>query len=309
MNILITGGAGYIGSLLCQRLSEDHHVTTVDNLRYNQWHLVYEALQDCSFIKNDVRKLSPEFIQRFDIIIPLAAIVGAPACEKEPEEATSINLGNIEYMCEYANDDQLIILPNTNSGYGRVLDKICTEETPLNSISLYGQLKDRGEQAIMQRKNSIAFRLATVFGLSSRSRLDLLVNTLTRDAVRNKKISLFDGDFHRNYIHVYDVVRAFEFAIDNKDGMVGEVYNVGNDEINMTKMELAKKVQEICPCDLEVIKMTDPDQRDYVVSSKKMYEAGFKPLSSLEYGIREVKNYVEHLDITQERYMRNINAD
>jgi len=293
VNILVTGAAGYIGSSLCPYLlQQGYSITAIDNLMYNQGPFVYQALKDCNFIIDDVRNLTRKFIRQFDVIIPLAALVGAPICKKYPDKARSTNLDTIKWLCKNITDFQLIISPNTNSGYGRVLNGICTENTPLNSISLYGQLKDDAEKELQQRGNSIIFRLATVFGVSHRMRLDLLINTLVLDGL-NGEITLFDGNFNRNYIHIKDIIKVFDFAIRNRKDMIGQVYNVGNDSINMSKLDLAKIIQHQTKCKFTMTNKTDPDQRDYIVSSEKIYKMGYIPTINIYAGIKELIRYYQ----------------
>jgi nucleoside-diphosphate-sugar epimerase len=309
MNILITGGAGYLGSKLAKKISEsnEHAVTIVDNLLFNQWYLVQDALKNCVFKHIDVRNMSKDFIRSFDIIIPLAALVGAPICNKYPRDAKEINKDAIKYLCDNVIKDQFIIFMNTNSGYGRVIGKICTEETPLHSISLYGQTKDEAEQLVIKHHKSTVFRLATLFGLSYRPRLDLLINTMVYEAITKKKITVFDGDFNRNYVHIDDVVDTILYAINNSNRFIGEIFNIGNDTINCTKFNLAKIIQKLCGCDIEIIKQTDPDQRDYIVSSEKLKKkTGTILKKSLEYGINEMSYFCKYLSTESEKSMRNI---
>ncbi|MFC1497444.1 NAD-dependent epimerase/dehydratase family protein [Verrucomicrobiota bacterium] len=299
MKILITGGAGYIGSILVpELLKQNHEIIVIDNFMYKQ-----TSLLDCCFnsrltvIRGDARNkdLLQKYIKDVDVIIPLACLVGAPVCHKNPDEARSINLDAVKMLVDLTNKDQIIISPTTNSGYGIGQEgKYCTEESPLNPISLYGKLKVELEKYLMDSGHAISLRLATVFGISPRMRLDLLVNDFTYRAVNDKFIVLFEAHFKRNYIHVKDVARAFIHAIDNFDTMKNEPYNVGLSDANLSKMELCmeikKQVSDFCILESEINK--DPDQRDYIVSNEKIEKTGFKPEFSLEKGISElIKGY------------------
>ena len=297
MNILITGAAGYIGSLLCKTLAEDHDVITVDNLLYNQGVLAAEALRQTRFYHCNVDDMPGHLLEEANIVIPLAGYVGMPSCKKNPKRATRTNLTNIEKIVSKLREDQLIIYPNTNSGYGQVKEGVCTEETPLNAVSHYGRLKDKAEQVVLSHPNSVTFRLATVFGVNPyRHRVDLLVNTLVYESYFDGQMDLFDNAYRRNYISIHDVVRAFEFAIKNVDKMRGQVYNIGNDKLNTTKNEIAKTVQKFLPqTKINLIDKTDIDQRDYEVSSQKIYDIGFQPLYDFRQGINELINYYKLL--------------
>jgi len=307
MKILITGGAGYIGSKLCELLSKRIDVEKIysfDNLYYKQGHLAYplnRGNKKVEFYAWDVLEKSDELakaLDESDIIIPLAAIVGAPACDKIAPYATAINLVWIERIASSLKEGQLIIYPNTNSGYGTTGEGVCTEETPSNPISLYGKLKQEAENVLLDiaTTQSICFRLATVFGWSYRPRIDLLVNNLTYEAVFNRTLEVFDGHFRRNYIHIDDICRAFLFAINNAAQMVGNVYNLGNDNVNMTKRELVDTIASITGCSVtENINKTDPDKRDYLVSSQKLYDLGFYPTKSLEDGVHEMIEFYSYL--------------
>lgn len=300
MNILVTGGAGYIGSLLIPRLLFlGHNVTVIDNFYFKQ-----NSLLDCckydtfNIIKGDCRDeplLSKE-IKKNDLIIPLAALVGAPLCDIDTYGAKSINQNAVEFLCRKVSKDQKIIMPVSNSGYGVGEEgKFCDENSPLNPVSLYGKTKVNAENVVLSRENSITFRLATVFGLSPRMRLDLLVNDFVYRAVNDKCVVIFEGHFKRNYIHIQDVVRAFEHAIINFDLMKGEAFNVGLDDANLSKIELAEKIKEEIPnfVYLESKIGEDPDKRDYIVSNTKILNSGFKTEWSLDRGIRElIKGYV-----------------
>jgi nucleoside-diphosphate-sugar epimerase len=239
--------------------------------------------------------------------------VGAPACDKHPKDAKEINYDSIVSMLKQLSPQQYVIFPNTNSGYGQVPDGICTEETPLNAISLYGKLKDEIENIVLAHGNSTVYRLATVFGYSYRQRIDLLINTLVYEAVFNGKVQLFDGHYRRNYVHVADIARAFTWSIFNRKNLAGEVYNLGNDKINTTKEKLVELIREHIPFEIEVVNKTDPDKRDYLVSSKKLHNAGFVAGLGLHHGIKEMVNFYKYLPKSENerilllRYMRNIN--
>lgn len=295
MKILITGGAGYLGSILTPELLKlGHEVTVVDTFIFRQ-----TSLSDCcgydtfSVIRGDCRqeKLMRRATADVDLVIPLAALVGAPLCNRDESGAISINQGAIEMLCQILRPEQKIIYPTTNSGYGiGEKGKFCTEETPLNPISLYGVTKIRAEEAVLKRGNSLTFRLATVFGMSPRMRLDLLVNDFVYRAVHDRAILIFEGHFQRNYIHVRDVARVFIHAIDNFESMKGRPYNVGLEEANLSKLELCAKIKEQLP-DFVYVEAPigeDPDKRDYIVSNQRILKTGFRPEWSLERGIREL---------------------
>tara|TARA_E500000178_G_scaffold351854_1_gene413909 strand:+ start:2751 stop:3695 length:945 start_codon:yes stop_codon:yes gene_type:complete len=300
LNILVTGGAGYLGSILTTKLVEAGHcVTVIDILEFNKISLSHLFVKkNFKFIKGDVRdkNLILNQIKKMDLIIPLAALVGAPLCKKYPKKTIDINYKSIKYILSKLKTSQKIIFPNTNSGYGiGKKNKFCDEKSPLNPISLYGKTKVDAEKIVLKHKNSIVFRLATVFGYSYRMRTDLLVNFLVNMAVRNKKISLFEPHFRRNYIHVLDVANAFIFSISNFNKMRGNIFNVGLSNANLTKIQLAQLIKK----NIKGTKITnlknkkDPDKRDYFVSNKKIERVGFKPNISIEEGIIELKNIFE----------------
>jgi nucleoside-diphosphate-sugar epimerase len=293
--ILVTGGAGYIGSVFVpELLSRGHHVTVIDNFLYRQpslassisdpnLHLVYGDIRDYDLMKKHVANA--------DVVIPLAAIVGAPACAKDPLMASSINKDAIIWLFGQLSQDQQIIMPTTNSAYGSGdKDNFCDESSPLNPLSLYAKDKVIVEEHLMERKLATSFRLATVFGISPRMRLDLLVNNFVHRAMTDKFVVLFEGHFKRNYVHVRDVSRAFTFAIEHPEKVVGEVFNFGLSEANISKQELCKAIQEVLPeftfMDAPLAK--DPDQRNYIVSNAKIESRGMKAEVGLTDGIREL---------------------
>lgn len=298
MKVLVTGGAGYIGSVLVPRLlQEGHDVTVVDNFMYGQ----STALAGWCFnkrleiVKGDVRDSRVIFplLKKHDVVMPLAAIVGASACDNDVTAARSTNYYAIKLIVDNASSDQKIIVPISNSGYGVGSDKECTEESPLHPISLYGKLKVEAEQILFEHKNWVSLRLATVFGMSPRMRRDLLVNDFVWRAVTDKAVTMFEPHFRRNYIHIRDVATAFIHAAFCYQPLQG-VYNVGLSDANLSKLDLCKKIKEHVPDFVfwESHVGEDPDKRDYIVSNAKIEATGFKPAYSLDDGIRElIKGY------------------
>ena len=294
--VLITGGAGYLGSVLAPALLDrGFAVTVVDNFMWDQVSLSAVCHSPAfSLVRGDVR--SPEtmrpLLKQADIIIPLAARVGAPLCDRDPVAATSTNLDAIVSMVGELSREQMVLMPVTNSGYGvGQKDTFCTEETPINPISLYARTKVEAERLLLDRHPSaMSFRLATVFGMSPRMRLDLLVNDFTYRAYMDRFIVLFESHFKRNFIHVRDVAKAFLHGIENFDRMKGQVYNVGLSDANISKLELCQRIQKQVPSFvfLESAIGVDPDKRDYIVSNDKIEATGYKPDVSLDDGIREL---------------------
>lgn len=297
--VLITGGAGYLGSILTEHLLDhSYEVVVLDNLMYgeqNLFHLCSNSGFD--FVSGDARDeaLISKLVAKCDIIIPLAAIVGASACDRDPLMATSVNLDAIRMINRLRSTSQLLVYPTTNSGYGtKSGDMFCTEETPLEPISLYGQTKTDAEAEVLASSNSITLRLATVFGMSPRMRMDLLVNHFVYAALTEGYLVIFEKDFKRNYVHVRDVADCFIHCIEHADTMIGRTYNVGLDEANLSKEELAMKIKDLLPnffihC-AEI--GSDPDKRNYIVSNQRLREAGFSAKHSLDDGIRElIKGY------------------
>ena len=295
-HVLVTGGAGYLGSTLVPALLErGFGVTVVDNFMYDQ-----DSLSACCYhkafalVRGDVRSMSVmrPLLKQADIIIPLAALVGAPLCDRDPLAATSTNKQAIVDMLGEISREQRVLLPITNSGYGvGEPGKFCTEETPIRPISLYGRDKVAVEQTLLDRHpNAISFRLATVFGISPRMRLDLLVNDFTYRAYTDRFIVLFESHFKRNYLHVRDVARVFLHGLEHFDEMKGSPYNVGLSDANLSKRELCERIQAHLPSFVFVESAIgqDPDKRDYIVSNEKIERAGYRPVYSLDDGIREL---------------------
>ena len=299
MKVLITGAAGYIGSKLTSKLfSLGLKLTCLDNLMFGQNNNFILNNRNINFIKGDVRdrNLIKSIVKKFDLIIPLAAIVGAPLCSKMPKETEEINFESIKYLVQNLSKNQIVIMPVTNSGYGiGDSEKFCDEDTPLKPISLYGTTKVKAEKVIMERENSISFRLATVFGVSERMRIDLMVNNFVYIAVKEKYFKLYEPHFRRNFIHIEDVISGFLFAINNFNNLKNNIYNLGLSEANLTKEDLCKKIQlQIPDFNYEIVlDGKDEDKRDYFVSNKKIESKGFKAKISLEDGIRELKMYFE----------------
>ncbi len=292
--ILITGGAGYLGSVLVDRLlNSGYKVTVLDNLMYNQTSLIhYSYNKNFNFIYGDVRNnnLLQQLVPTFDTIILLASIVGFSACDRDRELATAVNYTHVKTVCDLVRNTNIkVIYPNTNSGYGIGDNDECTEESPLNPISHYGVTKVNAETEVLSI-GGISLRLATVFGSSPRMRMDLLVNEFVYKALTDKYITIFEKNFRRNYIHIRDVAKTFEYMIHNYEKFQGEVFNVGLSSANLTKDELVKKIKEFIP-DFAITYSDfyqDPDKRDYLVSNKKIESTGWLPDWSLDEGIVEL---------------------
>jgi nucleoside-diphosphate-sugar epimerase len=294
-HVLVTGAAGYLGSILCEHLlNAGYCVTAVDKLIYGQnslFHLC--AHPEFEFVFGDVRDeaLMRRLAPGADVLIPLAAIVGAPACERDPSLARSVNLEAIRLLNRLRSPGQLVVYPTTNSGYGtKSGDVFCTEDTLLEPISLYGHTKSEAEQELLASRNVVTLRLATVFGMSPRMRLDLLVNHFVYAAVTDRYLVIFEKDFKRNYIHIRDVADCFVYCIKNAKRMEGKPYNAGLDAANLSKEELALKVKRYVPnFYVHFAEIgSDPDKRNYVVSNQRLREAGFEAKRSLDQGIQEL---------------------
>jgi len=295
MEILVTGGAGYLGSVLVPRLLEaGHRVTVVDSLSFGQTSLLGVAGHpNLNFERGDARdeQILRAPLKRADFIIPLAAVVGAPACEADSDLAVSLNLGAVRSLLRLRAQSQGIVFPTTNSGYGTTTGEIyCTEETPLNPISTYGKTKVTAERELLDAGNAVTLRLATVFGVSPRMRIDLLVNSFVHEAVTRGYLMVYEKDYKRNYIHISDVADCFLYSIDNYDSMKDEPYNVGLDKANHSKEDLALMVKEQVPSFNVFFSDSgkDPDQRNYIVSNDKIRERGFVAMRSVQQGITEL---------------------
>lgn len=297
--ILVTGGAGYLGSTMVpELLNAGHHVTVLDNFMFKQTSLHHVCHHPhFQVVKGDIRveSIITPLLKKADVIIPLAALVGAPLCNFDPVGASTINHDAIDLMLRCLSPNQIVLMPTTNSAYGTGDENhFCTETSPLRPISLYAKEKVKVEQRLMERENAISFRLATVFGMSPRMRIDLLVNDFTYRAVHDRFVVLFESNFKRNYVHVRDVSRVFQHALANFNTMKGQIYNVGLSEANISKRELCEHIQKQIPefVFVEAPVGKDPDQRNYIVSNEKLEKTGFKTAMTLETGIAElIKGY------------------
>ncbi len=302
MNVLVTGGAGYIGSeLVGFLLKSGHKVQVLDYLEYEPDSLLrYVGHDNFYFDKIDVRQtdVMRSFMKKADVIIPLAALVGFPLCEKRQRDTIEINFDVNKWIAQNKTSEQILIYPCTNSGYGVSKDgSVCTEESPLNPVSLYGKTKVDAETIYKNTEGCCTLRLATVFGPSSRARTDLLVNNFVLKALKDRILVLYECEFMRNYVHIWDICRVFEFIIENWQKCRNQTFNVGNDSINMNKLQLAEKIKEYVP--LEIIKAEftqDPDKRDYIVSSQKIYDLGFECKYDLDQGIQQLIKMYKLID-------------
>ncbi|MBM3979151.1 MAG: NAD(P)-dependent oxidoreductase [Planctomycetes bacterium] len=294
-NVLVTGGAGYIGSVLVPHLLRaGYAVHVLDNFRFDQTSLT-DCCLDANFrvTRGDCREEHTlmRALRDADVIIPLAAVVGAPACDRDPTASVTTNFDAIKLLLSLRSSAQRVIFPNTNSGYGiGAKEAFCTEDSPLRPISLYGRTKVEAERAVLDAGNAVTFRLATVFGLSPRMRLDLLVNDFVYRAVTDRALVVFEGHAKRNFVHVRDVARAFLHALEQFETMQGRAYNVGLSDANLSKLELCAAIKRHLPgfAYVEAPVGEDPDKRDYVVSNARIEATGFRPQVSLNDGIREL---------------------
>ena len=293
--VLVTGGAGYVGSVMvAELLRHGHRVTVLDNLVHRQQSLLACcANRRFEFVKGDIcdEGLVKGLLPRFDVVVLLAAVVGAPACSLNPRLAKSVNRDANVNVAKNISRSQMVLYPNTNSGYGiGEKDSMCTEDSPLRPLSLYAETKVEVESVLLDSGNAVSFRLATVFGVSPRMRLDLLVNDFTFRACRDGYIVLFQGHFRRNFVHVRDVARVFLFGVENYGRMTGKAYNVGLSSANLTKRELCDRIAEQVP-GLHVHEADigdDPDKRDYIVSNDRIESLGWYPEHTLDEGIAEL---------------------
>jgi len=295
MKILVTGGAGYLGSILCEHLlAAAHEVTALDNLMYSQHSLFHLCAHPrFEFVFGDARdeRLMQKLVKEADVLIPLAAVVGAPACDRDPWLARSVNLEAVQLLNRLRSARQLVLYPNTNSGYGVTSGATeCTEDTPLDPISHYGRTKVEAEAELLASPGAVTLRLATVFGMSPRMRLDLLVNHFVYAAVTERYLVIFEKDFKRNFVHVRDVADCFLHCVQHADRMAGRPFNVGLDSANLSKADLARLIQQFVPnFYVHFAEVgTDPDKRNYIVSNQRLREAGFEARRSLEDGIVEL---------------------
>ena len=302
--VLVTGGAGYIGSVLVpELLRAGYEVAVIDNFMYGQTSLLDVTNQKTlTIVRGDARdeELIEKHLKGKDFIIPLACLVGAPLCDKDPVTARETNLEAVEMILRLRDKDQKVLFPNTNSGYGYMEEgtTMCDETSPLHPVSLYGKLKVEAEERVLKDGNSITFRLATVFGTSPRMRLDLLVNDFVYTAVKEGSLELFEPHFKRNYIHIRDVAKAFMHAMEHFEDMKGEAYNVGLSDANLSKEELCKEIKKQVPEFIftENAEGKDPDKRDYIVSNEKIEKTGYKPDYSLQDGIAELIKAYQIID-------------
>jgi nucleoside-diphosphate-sugar epimerase len=295
--VLITGGAGYLGSVLTEvLLGKDYQVTILDNLIYKQTSVApFAHHPNFDFVFGDVtnESLLKSLVEKHDVIIPLAAIVGMPACKAQPELTVKVNYEQVKNITKWITKDQKVIIPNTNSQYGSSTE-IITEDSPFKPLSLYAETKCNAEKAVLDSGNGIALRLATVFGMSYRMRMDLLVQDFVYKAVTDGYLVLFESHFIRNYIHIRDIANAFLFMIENYEKCNNNAFNVGLTSANCTKLELAQTIQKFVP-DLVIVENNfkqDFDQRNYMVSNSKLESQGWIPTFTLEDGIQElIKGY------------------
>ena len=292
MNILVTGGAGYVGTTLVPMLLEKgYKVRVFDNLMYGGDQLLsFFKSQNFEFVRGDIRNIDDvkRAVKNQDVIIHLAAIVGYPACRKEPRLAEEVNIGGTENLIKELSGDQLVVFASTGSNYGTV-EEICTEETPLHPLSLYGQTKTIAERCLVENCNPIVYRFATAFGVSPRLRLDLLINDFVHKALTEGYLVIYERHFKRTFIHVRDMGRAFLFAIENADRMAGQVYNCGSEEMNFSKQDICEKIRSKTKCHIHYADVgEDLDKRNYVVSYQKINNLGYKTSMNIDEGIDEL---------------------
>jgi nucleoside-diphosphate-sugar epimerase len=305
MKILVTGGAGYVGSVLVPKLLEQGHgVRVIDNLTFGGRGILPNFLNpDFEFVKGDVRDegAMAEALKGVDVVIHLAAIVGAPACKKHPREAEEINFGSTQVLDRLRSPEQAIFYASTGSNYGAVVGELCTEDTPLRPLTLYGKTKTDAEKLLLESGNSICFRYATAFGVSPRMRLDLLPNDFCYQAKVNRNLIIYEKSYKRTFIHVVDMARSFLFALENYDRMKGQAYNVGDESMNFSKEDIARKVKEKVDYYLHFAEIgTDEDQRNYEVSYEKVRELGYRTTIGIDAGLDELLRCMDAIEIRSE---------
>ena len=302
MRVLVTGGAGYIGSVLVPLLLADgYQVRVLDSLMYNGTGLLpHFRNPHFDFVVGDIRDLETvqAAMRGCDVVIHLAAIVGFPACRKYPELAQTVNVDGTKIVADAAGRQRLVLFGSTGSNYGALVDEICTEETPLNPLSLYGQTKTAAERYLMDQCNTIAYRFATAFGISPRIRLDLLVNDFVYTALKLRYLVIYESHFMRTFIHVYDIARAFLFGIEHADQMQGQAYNVGSETMNYSKAQVCELIKQKIDYYLHYADVgEDADRRNYIVSYKKISGIGYRTTIGLEEGIAELAGALQVLDV------------
>lgn len=303
MKILVTGGAGYVGSTLVPLLlREGHEVLVLDNLLYGGAGILpLFGLPGFDFVRGDATDAATlkQALRGRDAVIHLAALVGYPACKRDPDLALKLNLEGTRLLNALREPDQKVIFASTGSNYGAVVGEVCTEETPLRPVSLYGETKTKAEQLLLKAGNVVVFRFATAFGVSPRMRLDLLINDFVYAAVRNRNLVVYEAAFKRTFIHVRDMARAFLFALEHYDAMVDEAYNVGTETNNYSKRDIAELIRRHVDYYLHFADVgTDEDQRNYEVSYRKIEATGFRCLTSVESGVRELIAAAAALDVS-----------
>jgi nucleoside-diphosphate-sugar epimerase len=301
MRVLVTGGAGYIGSILVPHFLENgHKVRVVDSLMYGGASLLpYVRNRNFEFARGDIRdpRTTKDAMNGCDVVVHLAAIVGFPACRKYPELATTVNVDGTRVVADAAGRGRLVLFGSTGSNYGALVDDVCTEETPLHPLSLYGKTKTAAERYIMENCDAVAYRFATAFGISPRMRLDLLVNEFVYTAIKMRYLVVYEAQFMRTFIHVHDIARSFLFAVENANHMRGQVFNVGSEEMNYSKAELCEMIRTRVDYYLHYADVgQDVDKRNYVVSYRKISDLGFRTTIGLQEGIDELVRGVEVLE-------------
>ncbi|MCH7971051.1 MAG: NAD(P)-dependent oxidoreductase [Chloroflexi bacterium] len=304
MKILVTGGAGFVGTtLIPQLLEQGHGVRVLDNLMFGGDQLLpFFSNQNFEFVKGDVRSLADiqNALIGCDAVIHLAAIVGYPACRQDPALAREVNVDGARNVLEAASPSQKILYASTGSNYGS-LDEICTEESPLNPLSIYGETKAQAEAILMESDNSTAFRFATAFGLSPRLRLDLLINDFAFKAYSEGYLVVYEKDFLRTFIHVYDMGRAFLFALNNWDKTQNEIFNVGSDDLNRSKEQICQLLEKKTDLYVHYADVgEDADKRDYVVSYEKIHSIGYSTTKTIEQGVDELLRAFDAVSIRRD---------